>query len=140
MLYVLRDSRLRRAGQEVVRRRQRRSEFVRRAVLLDIDQVQNDNQRRQQAEQLANDLDIRIIWQEPCHEALLLRHLDGFAQHRPPTTQASGVALNGAWPQYTKPMTKVLLARRIGLADVPRAAAVEPALAAFLYDVGLLPV
>jgi hypothetical protein len=131
-------SRLRRAGKEIERRRQRRSEFARRAVLLDLDQVQNDNQRRQQAEQLANQLNVRIIWQEPCHEALLLRHLDGFAQNRPPTTGASGVALNGAWPQYVKPMTKILLARRIGLADIRRAAAVEPALAAFLHDVELL--
>lgn len=130
-------SRLRRAAQEIERRRRRRSEFARRAVLLDIDQVKNDNQRRQQAEQLANQLDIRLIWQDPCHEALLLRHLNGFAQHRPPTTQASGVALHGAWPQYDKPMTKILLARRIGLTDVRRAAAVEPMLAAFLHDVGL---
>jgi hypothetical protein len=131
-------ARLRRAAQEIARRRQRRSDFARRAVLLDLDQVQNDNQRRQQAEQLANQLDIRIIWQEPCHEALLLRHLNGFAQHRPPSTPAAAVALNGVWPQYAKPMTKILLARRIGLADVRRAANVEPALAAFLRDVGLL--
>lgn len=132
-------SRLRRAGQQIVRRRQRRSEFARRAVLLDLDQVQNDNQRRQQAEQLANQLDVRIIWQDPCHEAMLLRHLDGYAQHRPPTTQAAGAALQVAWPQYAKPMTKIMLARRIGLADIRRAAAVEPLLAAFLQDVGLLP-
>lgn len=132
-------SRLQRAAREIVRRRQRRSEFVRRAVLLDIDQVQNDNQRRQQAEKLATGLDIRIIWQDPCHEAMLLRHLDGYSQHRPPTTQAAGIALHGAWPQYAKPMTKIMLARRIGHADVRRAAAVEPALAAFLHDVGLLP-
>lgn len=132
-------ARLRRAAQEIVRRRQRRSEFARRAVLLDLDQVQHDNQRRQQTEQLANQLDIRIIWQEPCHEALLLRHLNGFAQHRPPSTPAAANALNGAWPQYAKPMTKILLARRIGLADVQRAANVEPELAAFLHDIGLLP-
>lgn len=132
-------SRLRRAGQEIARRRQRRSEFARRAVLLDLDQVQNDHQRRQQAELLANQLDIRIIWQDPCHEALLLRHIDGFAQHRPPTTQTSDAALHAAWPHYRKPMTKILLARRINLADVRRAASVEPVLAAFLHDVGLLP-
>jgi hypothetical protein len=131
-------ARLRRATQEIARRRQRRSEFARRAVLLDLDQVQNDSKRRQQADQLANQLDIRIIWQEPCHEALLLRHLDGFAQHRPPSTHASTIALKAAWPQYAKPMTKIRLSRRIGREDVQRAATVEPALAAFLREVGLL--
>ena len=130
-------ARLRRATQEIARRRQRRSEFARRAVLLDLDQVQYDNQRRQQAEQIANQQDIRIIWQEPCHEALLLRHLDGFAQHRPPSTPTSAIALKAAWPQYAKPMTKILLSRRIRRADIQRAAGVEPALAAFLHDIGL---
>lgn len=132
-------ARLRRASLEIARRRQRRSGFVRRAILMDSDQVENEPNRRQQAEQLAVELDIRIIWQEPCHEALLLRHLDGHGQDRPPTTPASAAALQAAWPQYRKPMTKILLARRIGPAELRRAAAVEPGLAQFLQAIGLLP-
>ncbi|OZA92230.1 MAG: hypothetical protein B7X76_00540 [Azorhizobium sp. 39-67-5] len=132
-------ARLRRADQEIARRRQRRSEFARKAVLMDSDQVDGDAQRRNETERLAQQLGIRIIWQETCHEAFLLRHLEGFAQHRPPTTNGAGVALQAAWPQYRKPMTKLLLARRIGLAEVRRAAAVEAALAAFLTEIGLLP-
>lgn len=71
-------ARLRKAGQEIARRRLRRPEFYLKAILMDSDQVDGDAQRRQQAEQLARDLDIRIIWQIPCHEALLLGtyHLD----------------------------------------------------------------
>lgn len=130
-------SRLRRAAQEISRREQRRSEFVRRVTLLDSDQVDGDAGRRQEAERFAQRFRIGVIWQEPCHEAFLLRHLEGYAHHRPSTTRAADVALRAAWPEYGKPMSRLLLARRIGLAHVRRAAVVERALAAFLREIGL---
>jgi hypothetical protein len=132
-------ARLRKAEHEIDRRRQRRSAFRVQAVLMDSDQVDADNKQRQQAEQYGLDLGIRVIWQEPCHEALLVRHLDGFAQKRPMTSAAAGVMLKAAWPDYRKPMTKIQLARRIDLDAVRRAAAVEPALLAFLRDITLFP-
>jgi hypothetical protein len=131
-------TRLHKASQEIDRRRQRRSEFHRRVVLMDSDQVDADGRRRQQAERRAQDLDIRIIWQEPCHEAFLLRHLDGFAQKRPPTSVSAEAMLRAAWPDYRKPMTKIQLARRIDLDAVQRAACVEAALCAFLRELTLL--
>jgi hypothetical protein len=106
---------------------------------MDSDQVDRNAHLRHQAEQFAQQFGIRIIWQEPCHEAFLLRHLDGCAQNRPPTKQAANAALEAAWPQYSKPMTKVLLARRIGLVEIQRAAEVEASLAAFLRQLELLP-
>lgn len=130
-------ARLRRANQVIARRRIRRSDFVSRAILMDSDQVERDSERRIEAERFAGELAIRIIWQEPCHEALLLRHLEGFAQHRPPTSAGAATLLAGVWPQYKKPMTKTLLSRRIGLTEVLRAAAVETELAAFLREIGL---
>ena len=123
----------------ICRGRQRRSEFHLQVALLDSDQVDGDDRRRQQAERRAQELNIRIIWQKPCHEAFLLRHLDGFAQHRPPTCEAAKAILRAAWPDYRKPMTKMQLARRIDLDAVQRAAAVEPALCAFLRELTLLP-
>jgi hypothetical protein len=132
-------ARLRRAEQEIARRRLRRAEFRLKVVLMDSDQVAADARRRQQAEQLARDFDIRIIWQEPCHEAILLRHLDGFDRNRPPTSADAEAALRGAWPDYRKPMTKVQLARRIVLDAVRRAAAVEPSLSEFFHYIKLLP-
>jgi hypothetical protein len=107
-------------------------------ALMDSDQVDADSRRRQQAERCAQDLGVRIIWQEPCHEAMLLRHLDGFAQNRPQTSAAAAAMLKTAWPEYRKPMTKIQLARRIDLNAVQRAAAVEPVLSAFLRDITLL--
>lgn len=131
-------ARLRRAQQEIARRRRRRSEFEGKLVLMDSDQVDGNAHRRQQAQQLANDLGLRIIWQEPCHEAFLLRHLDGYEQNRPPTAQAAINALRAAWPEYEKPMTKIRLSRRIGMPEVQRVASVEAVLADFLYEIKLL--
>jgi hypothetical protein len=132
-------ARLHKAGQEVVRRRQRRSEFRLQVVLMDSDQVDADGGRRQETERCAQDLGIRIIWQEPCHEAMLLRHLDGFAKNRPLTSRTAEAMLKAAWPDYRKPMTRIQLARRIDLDAVQRAATVEPSLFAFLREITLLP-
>jgi RloB-like protein len=115
-------ARLRKAEQEIIRRRQRRSEFRLQVVLMDSDQVDTDSKRWQQAERCAQDLGIRIIWQEPCHEAMLLRHLDGFACNRPLTSGTAQAILKAAWPDYRKPMTKIQLAQRIDLSAVQRAA------------------
>ena len=131
--------RLRRAYQEIERRQERRAEFGSQAILMDSDQVDRDPRRRQEAEQFARQLSIRVIWQEPCHEAFLLRHLKGYSRKRPPTPKDATVALQKVWPQYTKPMTKLLLARRIGLAEIRQAASVEASLAAFLREFGLVP-
>jgi hypothetical protein len=131
-------SRLQRAKQEIIRRSKRRSEFRFKAVLLDSDQIDRDQERRRRAERLALELGIKIIWQEPCHEAILLRHLDGFARNRPIRSSDAEDALRSAWPDYRKPMTKVQLARRLTLEAVERAAAVEPSLLELLRAISLL--
>jgi hypothetical protein len=132
-------ARLKRAGQEVKHREKRRSEFKHKFILIDSDQVANNAQRRHEAEGLAHDLGIGIIWQELCHETLLLHHIQGFTTHQPPTAALALSALRGQWPEYQKPMTRVALSKRLSLADVRRAAGVEPALSAFLQDIKLLP-
>ena len=133
-------TRVRRAEQEIARLAQRRSEFQFKAILMDTDQVHHDPDRRLTAERLAREQGIEIIWQEPCHEAFLLRHLEGFAQRRPPTSALALTALRSTWPENQKPMTKMKLARKIALEAVHRAAAVEPALSLFLHQIALLPV
>lgn len=107
-------------------------------VMLDTDQIAIDRQRAERAKRLAADHNITIIWQEPCFEAVLLRHLPNRAAHRPPDSQVAGNALLREWPEYRKPMPRALLARRIDLAAVLRAAEVEEGLADFLRRVGLL--
>jgi hypothetical protein len=131
-------ARVRRAEQEIARRSQRRSEFQFKAILMDTDQVHHDPDRRLTVERLARDQGIGVIWQEPCHEAFLLRHLEGFTQKRPPTSALALATLRSTWPEY-QPMTKIKLARKIALEAVYRAAVVEPALSLFLHQIALLP-
>lgn len=107
-------------------------------VMLDTDQIVIDRRRAESAKRLAADHNIAIIWQEPCFEAVLLRHLPNRAAHRPPDSQVAGNVLLREWPEYRKPMPRTLLARRIDLAAVLRAAAVEEGLADFLRRVKLL--
>jgi hypothetical protein len=48
-----------------------------RAVLLDTDRRGQAPQRDMRMVELAQRTRLRLIWQEPCHEAFLLRHLEG---------------------------------------------------------------
>lgn len=109
-----------------------------RFVLLDFDQAERDRQRAERAQRAAAANNIVIVWQRPCFEAVLLRHLDGRAAHRPPDTAEAGNALTRNWPEYQKPMSRTNLARRLDLAAVQRAAAVEPELMTLLRCLGLI--
>jgi hypothetical protein len=107
-------------------------------VLLDEDQTVLAPARAETARQLATQKNITIVWQRPCFEAVLLRHLLGCHTRRPPDTTGAGNALQGEWPEYAKPMDRAALARRLDLAGAMRAAGVEPELAALLRAIGLL--
>jgi hypothetical protein len=132
-------ARLRRAQQEIARRRMTRADFHLKMILMDSDQFANNPTARINADRSAHELDISIIWQDPCHEAMLLRHLEGFTSHRPPTSAAACQELLSEWREYRKPMSRIGLARRIGIDAVKRAATVEPALRDFLCQIRLLP-
>ncbi len=106
-------------------------------ALIDFDQAERDPQRAQRAIALAIENDIKVLWQRPCFEALLLRHLEGKSANRPPDTPGAIKALEKEWVDYAKPMTRVNLAKRIDRTAVLRAAAVEPDLATLLQCIGL---
>jgi hypothetical protein len=108
-----------------------------RFALLDFDQAERDPQRAERARMLAAENGIAIVWQRPCFEAVLLRHLDGKAANRPPDSPTAIRALEREWPEYRKPMTRVHLARRIDRNAVLRAAGVEPDLHALLRCIGV---
>lgn len=93
--------------------------------------------RAETARQLAAQKNITIVWQRPCFEAVLLRHLPGCHTRRPPDTPGAGNALQGEWAEYAKPMDRAALARRLDLAATLRAAGVEPELEALLRAIGL---
>ena len=118
--------------------RKQRGDFRSRFILLDSDQLELARERGDRAIRLALDNDIQLIWQRPCHEALLLRHLPNRADRRPANARDSTRALQADWDGYAKPMTRVLLSTRLDIEAVYRAARVEPELAAFLRVIGLV--
>ncbi len=131
-------SRIQLAVQRLERLRQTRKAPRERFVLLDFDQAEHSPKRAGQAQKYAADNAINIIWQRPCFEAMLLRHLTGKTTNRPPDTATAVQTLKKEWPEYRKPMTRANLARRIDRDAVQRAAAVEAELKALLRCIGIL--
>jgi hypothetical protein len=128
-----------RAAARVAERESRRGDpYERRFVILDDDKLGQTPQRDQRIAGVAADAGLQIIWQSPCHEAVLLRHLDGCTQLRPPTTAVAGQQLVAQWPAYHKAMPAARLAERLDRAALARAAAAEVALAELLQVIGLL--
>lgn len=117
----------------------RRMPYVGRSILLDRDQIQGNRRMVAEAERLAGKHGIKLIWPEPCHEALLLRHLSGHTGDRPPTCENATGMLRAIWSEYEKPMSAAALSQRVDQAWLRRAAAVEPGLKEFLDDIGLDP-
>jgi hypothetical protein len=116
--------------------RKSESPYLHRAVLLDDDRLGQAPARDAQMASIAKSARIRVIWQSPCHEALLLRHLDGCQQLRPPTSSHALTELRQRWPEYVKGMPALRLADRIDDSAIRRVFAVETELAAFLSELG----
>ena len=127
------------AVKKLDRARRTRVDITDRFVFLDTDQLALSADRANRARQLAAANNITVIWQEPCFEAVLLRHFAGKTGHRPITNPATEAVLRHEWPQYEKPMSRAELARKIDQAAVMRAAGVEENLAALLRCIGLMP-
>ena len=130
-------ARVERACMRIEQLHAQRGAFRHKFILLDTDQIENDKGRADRAMRLAAEEEIILIWQEPCHEALLLRHLPGRADRRPPATAEAVKALQKEWPEYAKPMTRHGLSQRLDLEAVRRAAQVEDQLARLLHTLGL---
>jgi hypothetical protein len=118
--------------------RKGRPPYIVRAVLLDRDRWNDNPQRSARAEATARDNNLRLVWQRPCFEALLLRHLPGCRDYQPPTTPLALAELERHWPGYVKGLPALRLADRVDAAAVRQAAAVEPELADFLTAIGFL--
>jgi len=131
-------SRIEMAVRKIEHLRRTRTAPAARFVFLDYDQVPQDTHRADTARRLARSHAITIIWQQPCFEAVILRHLPHCAARRPPDSAEANRALRREWPDYEKPMTRMELARRLDLAAVVRAAQVEDGLRAFLDCISLL--
>lgn len=128
------------AAQRIVQKQKSRGEpYDRKIVLLDADRLGAVPERDQRLQQIARRERLHLVWQRPCHEAMLLRHIDGCAQLSPPDSTAAVRELQRRWEDYRKGMSAARLAERLDLGAVLRAAAVENELAEFLTEIGLVP-
>lgn len=107
-------------------------------VFVDADKWGQSSNRDREAMALAAGEGLSLVWQDPCHEALLLRHVAGLGAQRPPTAAAALRSLRQNWPDYRKPMAAPRIARHLDAEAVRRASQVEPGLAAFLRDIGFV--
>jgi hypothetical protein len=126
------------AVKRIARLEHNREKFSARFVILDDDQNSQAPERAGNAKQLAQQNSISLIWQSPCHEAILLRHFQGHANDRPPTSAIAEQQLKSIWPEYTKPMERRDIGKRLDIDALKRATAVEPDLFKFLARLGLI--
>lgn len=131
-------ARVERAIRLISDNRRKRVDYVVRFILMDSDQISLAPERAERARALANEHKISIIWQHPCHEALLLRHFAAHETKRPTSNALCENQLVKLWPDYEKPMSRVAIARRLDRAAVARAATVEQQLNLFLVAIGLI--
>jgi hypothetical protein len=114
-----------------------RGTFAFRAILLDRDKWGITPERDAQIDLPSSQNRLHLVWQEPCHEGFLLRHLEGQQTARPVASDLAAQALRAVWAEYEKAMPAVRLATRIDLQAVRRASLVEMALSVFLDQIGL---
>jgi hypothetical protein len=117
--------------------RRKQTDYAAKFVMLDRDKWGQAPARDAQVAGVAARAGLSLIWQDPCHEAMLLRHLEGCAAQRPQATALAEVALRQRWPDYSKPMDGAGLARRLDHAAVLRAITVERELALMINMIGL---
>src|SRR5690348_16407479 len=114
------------ACQKIARNeRSRGIRYIVRAILLDNDKLGQSPVRDQNMLQIAQVARLHLLWQEPSHEALLLRHLDGCQTLRPQSPAAALTELMRHWPDYTKGSSADRLSKRIGAQQIAAAASVE---------------
>lgn len=131
-------ARVERALGRIARQEHRRTKFWLKTILMDSDQAALVPERSENAERLAARYNIAIVWQNPCHEALLLRHLPGCANRNPLSSRDAEQALKREWTEYSKPMARAQLSRRIDIDAIRRIANVDGELHTLLSALGLL--
>jgi hypothetical protein len=118
---------------QIIRDQERiREPFSLKAILLDRAEPELCMEAARLAEKEGID---QLVWQDPDHEALLLRHLPNCQQLRPPRGK-SMEALLRVWPGYVKGAPVADLAQRIGFAQLVSTSAVEPELRTLLISIG----
>jgi hypothetical protein len=117
---------------------QNRVPFSRKFLFLDTDQLAADAQRAELARRRAEENNIVVIWQEPTHEAFLLKHLPRCLTLRPASKQIADAELSKKWTGYKKPLTAEQVERRLDIEGAVRVSTHLPELRGLLRAIGLL--
>ena len=110
---------------KIAHRQSRGQKYLAHFVFLDTEHHNHKDDTIQSTVQLAKKSKIHLIWQEPNHEAFLLRHLPNCETLRPPTTALASQAIKREWPEYTKPMPALRLALRINQQAIVRVGSID---------------
>jgi len=127
------------AAQASLTRLEDKGRFLGKFALLDTDQRERDPDRGGKAQVLADKLGIKIIWQVPCHEGFLLRHVERAAVRKAATSIEVLHRLRRHWKAYEKGMPAAQLRRLIDLEAVRKARPFVTGLDELLWAAGLLP-
>ena len=111
--------------------------YVERFLLLDTDLFGQNRGRDARMFQMAQQTNLKLVRQDCCFEAFLLRHIDCRENDRPPSAPVALKRLIGVWPQYKKGTPAQELAERLTFEDVQKAA-VNPLNADFAPFLGAL--
>jgi hypothetical protein len=125
------------AARRIRQKTGKRGAFAQCAVLLDKDKLGQVRDRDRQISALASKHKLWLIWQNPCHEAFLLRHFPNQATKQPQTSELAGQALKKIWPAYRKGLPASDLAAMIDRNSIERIASVEEDFRVFLQKIGL---
>ena len=117
-------------------RRSGKSNIPDRLVLLDRDRIEQDLQAGRDARAVASREKLKIIFQEPNLEGLLIRLHPGQENRRIAAGKAMA-ELRKVWPEYSKQLTADQLSQRFTLSDVQRAAQCDSELQRLLEVLGL---
>lgn len=118
--------------------RKHRVPYAHLALLLDSDQRGVNKGRDRTALAMARELGVSLIWQDPCHEAFLLRHFEGKANVRIASNNDAMSKLLAVWGAYQKGLSAQRLLRLIEHPHVLRAAQAVPEYGVFLREIGYL--
>lgn len=105
------------------------------SILLDTTQKGNNAVRDRKADKLTRSAGLYVIWQDPDHEAFLLRHLPRCETLRPPVGRTMAKLLENL-PSYRKGMAGAELNQILNADCLRRAYGVEVAFAEFLNEIG----
>jgi hypothetical protein len=126
------------AVEKIGENERKRERYQRKFIFVDRDLWGRKSERDDQTLRLAAENDIYLIWQNPCREAMMLRHIEGCQNKRPPDKQTSDKELRKHWPDYKKPMNATAIQQKLDEQSLVRIAAVEPDLRQLISLLGLL--